>query len=176
VALFESAPLCVPHDVARDVAARPDDWMDALGRGCRGEAGPVLGDLIAKACEFDLLFDLSSRLRRHILQPVDPDLRADNVGSGGNGKEYDVALVLAALDGEMPLVGEGGDLESADADAARPLASLVSAALLEPDTLETVERLLLGSDVSAVSRLADVLVPPADVFCRRIRDQLAGAA
>lgn len=176
VTLFESAPLCVPHDVAHDVAARPEAWMDALSLGCRGEAGPVLTDLIAKAYEFDLLFDLSSRLRRHILQPADPDLRADNVGSGGNGKDYDVALVLAALDGEMPLVGGDVASESPDADAARPLAPLVSAALLEPDTLESIERLLLASDASAVSRLADVLVPPADVFCRKIRDQLAGAA
>ena len=147
--------------------------MDALARGCRGEAGDVLRDLIAKAYEFDLLFDLSPRLRRHLIQPVDPDLRSDNVGTGGNGVDYDVALVLAALGGELPLTGDDA---GTDADAARPLAPLVSAALLEPDTRAAVEPLLLASDASAVSRLADALVPPADVFCRQILDQLSGAA
>ena len=176
VSLFESPPLCVPPDVAHDVAASPGDWMDALTRGCREEWGAVLTDLIAKAHEFDLLFDLSTRLRRHLLQPVDPDLRCDNVGTGGNGADYDVALVLAALAGELPLMGDDADAAGAGADAARPLASLVSAALLEPDTRAAIEPLLLASDASAVSRLADALVPPADVFCRQIRDQLSGAA
>ena len=173
VALFESAPLCVPSDVAHDVAARPADWMNALARGCRGEAGDLLTDLIAKAYGFDLLFDLSPRLRRHLVQPVDPDLRSDNVGSGGNGVDYDVALVLAALGGELPLMGDDAGV---DADAARPLAPLVFAALLEPDTRAAVEPLLLASDASAISRLADSLAPPADVFCRQILDQLSGAA
>jgi hypothetical protein len=173
VALFESAPLCVPADVAHDVAARPADWMNALARGCRGEAGDLLTDLIAKAYGFDLLFDLSPRLRRHLVQPPDPDLRSDNVGSGGNGVDYDVALVLAALGGELPLMGDDAGV---DADAARPLAPLVFAALLEPDTRAAVEPLLLASDASAISRLADSLAPPADVFCRQILDQLSGAA
>lgn len=173
VALFESAPLCVPPEVARDVAARPADWMNALAQGCRGDEGDVLTDLIAKAYEFNLLFDLSPRLRRHLLQPVDPDLRSDDVGTGGNGVDYDVALVLAALAGELPLMGDDA---GADAEAARPLAPLVFAALLEPDTRAAVEPLLLASDAFAVSRLADSLAPPADVFCRQIRDQLSGAA
>lgn len=176
VALFESAPLCVPLDVAHDVAACPADWMDALSRGCRDDAGAVLMDLVAKAYDFDLLFDLSPRLRRHLLEPVDPDLRSDNVGTGGNGVDYDVALVLAALGGELPLMGDDADHAGTDADAARPLAPLVSAALLEPETRGAVERLLLASDASAVSRLADALVPPADVFCRQICDRLSGAA
>lgn len=176
VALFESAPLCVPLEVAHDIAARPADWSSALAQGCRGASGVVLTELIAKANDFDLLFDLSARLRRHLLQPVDPDLRSDHVGTGGNGVDYDVALVLAALGGELPLTGGGVDHAPAGVDAARPLAPLVSAALLEPDTRAAIERLLLASDASAVSRLAGALVPPADVFCRQVRDQLDGAA
>lgn len=176
VALFESPPLCVPPDVAREVATSPADWLAALTRGCRGEAGPVLTELIAKSNDFDLLFDLSSRVRRHLLQPIDPDLRSDDVGTGGNGADYDLALVLAALGGELPLTGEEGDHEQLSADAARPLAPLVSAALLEPDTLAGIERLLLASDAAAVSRLASTLVPPADAFCERILNRLSGAA
>ncbi|MCY4726830.1 hypothetical protein NYO98_11130 [Nocardioides sp. STR2] len=176
VSLFESPPLCVPPDVAHDVATSPANWMDALNRGCREEWGAVLADLIAKAHEFDLLFDLSSRLRRHVLQPVDPDLRCDNVGTGGNGADYDVALVLAALGGELPLKGDDAYDARWGADAMRPLAPLVSAALLEPDTRAAIEPLLLASDAAAVSRLVDVLVPPADALCRQIRDQLSGAA
>ena len=175
VSLFESAPLCVPPDLASDVATSPADWMDALARGCREDWSGVLTELIAKAHEFDLLFDLSSRLRRHLLQPVDSDLRCDNVGTGGNGADYDVALVLAALGGELPLMGDDAE-DAAGTDVARPLAPLVSAALLEPGTRAAIEPLLMASDASAVSRLADVLVPPADVFCRRIRDQLFDAA
>ncbi|NPC41033.1 hypothetical protein [Nocardioides sp. zg-1230] len=174
--LFESAPLCVPLNVAHDVAARPADWLDALSRGCRGEAGRVLTELIAKANDFDLLFDLSSRMRRHLLQPVDPDLRSDSVGAGGNGVAYDVAVVLAALSGDLSLSGDDADHVWSDVDAVRPLAPLVSAALMEPETHAAIEPLLLTSDAPAISRLADALVSPADVFCRQIGDQLTSAA
>ena len=75
----------------------------------------------------------------------------------------------------MPLTGDDAE-DASGADAARPLAPLVSAALLEPDIRAAIEPLLLASDVAAVSRLADALVPPADMFCRQIRDQLSGAA
>ena len=140
----------------------------------------MLRDLVAKANDFDLLFDLlfdlSSHLRRAMLEPVDPDLRSDGLRIGGNGVDYDVALVLAALGGELPLEGEDDSHGHTHPDAARPLAPLVSAALLEPDTRAVVEPLLLASDAAAVSRLAVILGPPADVFCRAIVDQLGDAA
>lgn len=176
VKLFESAPLCVPPEVARDVAASPAAWLDALARGCRGDLGVVLTELIAKAHEFDLLFDLSSRLRRQLIQPLDPGLRSDQVGTGGNGAEYDVALVLAALGGELPLAGDEAFDVATDPDAARPLAPLVSAALLEPGTLAAMKPLLLASDASTLRRLADDLAPPADVLCRRLSDEISRAA
>ena len=62
--------------------------MDALTCGCREEWGAVLTDLIAKAHEFDLFLDLSSRLRRQLLQPVDPDLRCDNIGTGATERTF----------------------------------------------------------------------------------------
>lgn len=176
VELFESAPLCVPPEVARDVAASPAAWLDALARGCRGDLGVILTELIAKAHEFDLLFDLSSRLRRQLIQPLDPGLRSDQVGTGGNGAEYDVALVLAALGGELPLAGDEAFDVATDPDAARPLAPLVSAALLEPGTLAAMKPLLLASDASTLRRLADDLAPPADVLCRRLSDEISRAA
>ena len=83
---------------------------------------------------------------------------------------------LAALSDDLPLQGDQADPDHPQVDEERPLAPLVSAALLEPDALAAVEPLLLASDRSAISRLADQLVPPADVMCRRIRDRLEGAA
>jgi hypothetical protein len=176
VELFESAPLCVPPEVAHDVAAAPSAWLDAVARGCRGDCGVVLTELIAKTHSFDLLFDISSRLRRQLIQPLDPDLRSDQVGTGGNGTEYDVALVLAALGEELPLTGDEAFDGALGADAARPLAPLVSAALLEPGTLAAMSPLLLASDAATLRRLADDLAPPADLVCRRLSDQISRAA
>ena len=175
-ALFESAPLWVPREVARDVAAAPARWIDALALGCRNETyGPELCELIAKLHHFDLLCDLPARVRRHLVQPADPGLRSDRVGTGGNGGEYDVALVLGALSGEIPLA-ESPELCAVSPDDARPLGALVAAALLEPGTVEALGRLLVASDAARLVALAEDVASPADEVCRRLARGLATAA
>ncbi|MDP2772655.1 MAG: hypothetical protein Q8O61_03785 [Nocardioides sp.] len=89
--LFESAPLCVPPDVAEAIAASPADWVDALADGCRDDYGPWLLVCVAKIHRFDLLCDAPSQLR--------------------NGRSSDLALVLGAITGEL-------DLEDTDVPAA----------------------------------------------------------
>lgn len=175
VHLFESAPLCVPIDVAREVAASPSGWVDVLGRACRDVHGEMLSLLIARMHHFDLLFDVPATLRRHLIEPPDPELRSDQVGSGGNGTEYDVALVLAAMSGELQHPDDDRCM-CGQCDDARPVGALVAAALLEPETLGALTPLLVSSDALALRFLEQTLVTPADVVCRRIRARLDAAA
>ncbi len=174
VHLFDSAPLCVPIDVARDVAASPSTWVDLLGQACRGVHAEMLSLLIARMHHFDLLFDLPATLRRHLIEPPDAELRSDQVGVGGNGVEYDVALVLAAMSGEL----QPDDVQCTcgECDDPRPVGSLVAAALMEPETLDALPPLLVTSDSSALRALEQTLVTPADVVCRRIREGFDVAA
>ena len=174
-ALFESAPLCVPPDVASAVADSPTDWIDALAAGCRGDCGEVLSDLIARMHHFDLLCDLPATVRRHIVQPLDPGLRPDRVGMGGNGREYDTALVLAALGGDLPVEEEPFDGRP-QADERRPLTALVAAALLEPGTIDALSSMLVASDAQVLRGWADTMSAPADIVCRRLAHDLAAAA
>jgi hypothetical protein len=178
VALFESAPLCVPPDIAKRVARDPDAWIETLAEGCRDLIGQMLSQVIARFHEFDLLCDLPARLRRQVVQPSDPDLSSDQVGTGGNGQEYDVALVLAALAGEIDVEGEGDSDCTCERchEAPRPVAPLVAAAVLEPGTVDALLPFLVASDAREVTRLARVLAAPADEVCRRLAHRLADAA
>ena len=103
------------------VAEAPTAWIDALAEGCRSECGEVLGEFIAKMHHFDLLCDLPAMVRRQLVQPLDPSVRPDRVGTGGNGCEYDTALVLAALGSELAVVEEPLDEAGAQLDEHRPL-------------------------------------------------------
>jgi hypothetical protein len=174
VHLFESAPLCVPIDVARDVAASPSRWVELLGQACRGVHREVMSVLVARMHHFDLLFDLPATIRRQLIEPPDAELRSDQVGTGGNGVEYDVALVLAAMSGEL----QPDDIRCTcgACDDPRPAGALVAAAVLEPDTLDALAPLLVPSDAAALQVLEQTLVTPADVVCRRIRESLDVAA
>lgn len=174
--LFESAPLCVPLDVASRVASAPASWTDVLAEACRGEWGDILGELIAKMHHFDLLCDLPAGVRRQLIQPLDPGLRSDRVGTGGNGCEYDAALVLAALAGELPVREEAISSSAEVRDELRPLTALVAAALLEPGTVDAVTPMLVASDAAGLRVLADLMPSPADLVCGRLADGLAAAA
>ncbi|UUZ60548.1 hypothetical protein [Nocardioides sp. B-3] len=92
--------------------------------------------------------------------------------------EYDAALVLAALAGEIDVEGEGDSDCTCDGchEAPRTLAPLVAAAVLEPGTVEALAPLLVASDSREVMRLSRVLAAPADEVCRRLAHQLADAA
>ena len=181
--LFESAPLCVPPDVAHAVVAEaPTAWIDALAEGCRSECGEVLGEFIAKMHHFDLLCDLPAMVRRQLVQPLDPSVRPDRVGTGGNGCEYDTALVLAALGSELAVVEEPLDEAGAQLDEHRPLTPLtpltplVAAAFLEPGTVEALAPLLVASDAPLLRDWANLIPTPADIRCRRLADGLAAVA
>ena len=178
VTLFDSAPLCVPVQVAGQVAEEPDEWVAAVADGCSGVAGPMMAELVSRLHDFDLLCDLPARVRRQIVQPEDPDLSSDQIGTGGNGLDYDVALVLAALAGELDV--QADDNETCPCGQcvgpARPMASLVAAALLEPGTVDALGPLLVPSDGRDLMKLADVVAAPADQVCRRLAHQLADAA
>jgi hypothetical protein len=178
VKLFESAPLCVPPEVAKRVARDPAQWVAAVAERCTGSEGQILSQLVARLHDFDLLCDLSTRARRQLVQPSDHDLSADQVGTGGNGQEYDAALVLAALAGEIDVEGQGdGDCTCERChDGARPVAALVAAAVLEPGTTEALLPLLVQSDVRELTHLARLLPSPADEVCRRLASRLSEAA
>ena len=174
--LFESAPLCVPPEVAHAVADAPQAWMDAVAVGCRGEWGDVLSEFIAKMNHFDLLSDLSASVRRQLLQPADPGLRPDRVGTGGNGREYDAALVLAALAGEVAVEAQTDDSSAAQLDEERPQTPLVAAALLEPGTIQALVPMLVASDAQDLRVWAGLMPAPADRVCMRLADRIASAA
>jgi len=125
---------------------------------------------------FDLLCDLPAGVRRQLIQPLDPGLRSDRVGTGGNGHDYDVALVLAALAGELPLTEVATSSSAEVCEGLRPVTSLVAAALLEPGTVEAVAPLLVASDAAGLRVLADLMPSPARVVCGRLADGLAAAA
>lgn len=177
VSLFESAPLCVPDEVARAVAAAPADWLAEVAAGCRGPLGEFFAELIGKAHDFDLLFDLPARLRRQLVGPADLELRADGLAIGGNGADYDTALVLAAVTGGIDVAGEGADGCGCDGDGCgvedrRPLGPLIGAALLEPGVSDALEPLLVPADARALRQLAFLLPPPAAGVCREIGERL----
>lgn len=178
IALFESAPLCVPRDVAKRVAGEPSAWIATVADGCRDATGQLLSQFVARLHDFDLLYDLPTRVRRQLVQPPDPDLSSDQVGTGGNGQEYDTALVLAALAGEIDVEGDGdGECTCERCDeVARPLAPAVAAAILEPGTVEALLPLLVPSDGRALTHLAQALAAPADAVCRQLASRLADAA
>lgn len=178
VSLFESAPLCVPHAVAKRVSGEPGAWVAVVAEACHDATGQILAQLVARFHDFDLLCDLPTRVRRQLVQPPDGDLSADQVGTGGNGQEYDAALVLAALAGEIDVEGEGDGDCTCDGcqDVARPLASLVAAAVLEPGTADALLPLLVPSDGRELKQLAHVLAAPADEVCRRWASRLDEAA
>lgn len=174
--LFESAPLCVPVEVARRVASAPRTWIDVLADACREEWGDILGEFIARMHHFDLLYDLPAGVRRQLIQPFDPGLRSDRVGTGGNGCEYDTALVLAALGGELPVAQEAGSSSADLGEELRPITSLVAAALLEPGTVEAVTPMLVAADAARLRMLGSLMPSPADVVCGRLADGLSAAA
>jgi hypothetical protein len=125
---------------------------------------------------FDLLCDLPASVRRQLVQPLDPGLRPDRVGTGGNGREYDTALVLAALGNELAVVERPLGDAGAQRDEDRPLTPLVAAALLEPGTVEALAPMLVASDAPVLHRWVDVFADPANILCRRLADGLAAAA
>lgn len=174
--LFESPPLCVPPQVASAVAEAPAGWLEAVAEGCRGEWGEVLSEFIAKMNSFDLLCDLSASVRRQLLQPVDPGLRPDRVGTGGNGLEYDTALVLAALAGELQMDDQDCADTAGQVDEQRSRAALVAAALIEPGTVDALVPLLVASDAHGLRSWVDLMPAPADLLCARLAERIAEAA
>lgn len=167
--LFDLPPLWVPHAVADAVAEKPESWTEALAGGCREPDGEILSRIISRVHEFDVLCDLPARMRRELIVPVDGDLRADDLGTGGNGQEYDVGLVLAVLEGSL-------ELDPRCCDTCPPAHALVAAALLEPGTAEALVPLLDRTDLAQLGTLEAELPEPAAEVCRRLAHHVRSAA
>ncbi len=165
-AMFETAPLFVPDDVARQVAGDPSEWVAAVSAECRRERPPEQR-IRTGGHDFRLLTDVPSGLQlavahavvEEIGAPSSPLTRApDPVGT-------QAALVQAALHEEL------GDLDL----LVSPWPS-VAASILEPSVFIEVGEGLTASDGPGLARLAGVLAGPASELCRELAEDLGWAA
>lgn len=155
-AIFESAPLWVPIDVARRVAEAPYDWLSVLSAACRRPDAELLVEIVARMHDFDLLCDVPTGVRRTLV--LAPE-------AGLTGLDYDARLVAAAVLGHIP-----------DDEEAVPVDPLVAAALLEPGVPGRVLAYLEACDLPGLRRLEARLPEPAATACRRLAAQLSEAA
>lgn len=158
--MFESAPLSVPDQVARQVADQPGAWVAAVHAGCHAskDSSP---QLLTTVPEFGMLTDVP-----RVLQ-LDVAIQAAR-GAGRVPRDPAVAgadLVREAVRHGLPEVVE-------DVRAWPMLAAWI----LEPHVFLTVAGGLEPDDVGGLLRLADLLGGPAASVCRGIAQELAAAA
>lgn len=155
-AVFESAPLWVPIDVARRVAEAPYDWLSVLSAACRRPDAELLVEVVARVHDFDLLCDVPTTVRRALVVPPE---------DGWTGLDHDAGVVTAAVLGHI--LDEPGTV---------PAEPAVAAALLEPGVPVRVLTHLEAGDLAGVRRLEARLPEPAATVCRRLAAQLGRAA
>ena len=165
-AMFETAPLFVPDEVARQVADEPADWVAAVSAECRRVRPAGLG-IRTSGNDFQLLTDVPiwvqqavahASLERPAARSAKPSVPPTDVAE-------QAALVRAALDEEL------GDLDF----VVSPWPT-VAASLLEPRVFREVRPGLEAADGPRLARLADVLAAPASEVCRTLALDVERAA
>lgn len=166
-AIFESAPLFVPDDVAHSVADDPPSWVSAVARGCRrrdADGDPEMTTV--NDLEWPLLVDVPQFWRIAQAErwsdrrlPAAGDLTPEVV------TDLQQDLVRAALDGLIPIHDEGCALRSWPS---------VAAAATDTSVLEGLH--LDADDAPALHRLAGLLPEPAGPACIQLASRLERAA
>lgn len=167
-AMFESAPLYVPENVALRVAQEPGDWIGAVAAGCRDAGEEGLPSLITAMPDFGMVTDvphlLQLRLAVEVARGRDEELTPQAL-TPERLLASRVTLVRAALDDWMPVT----DWE----DKKWPI---VAATLLDPAVFADLATGLTAADGARVRELADRLVSPADWVCHELALDLDSAA
>ena len=164
-AMFESAPLFVPDDVARQVADDPPDWVAALSRGCRS---PRAADdrIMTAGHDFRLLTDVPSRVEHIVCMVAIEREGGDPVVETSAGlAAVQVNLVRAALDQRL-------------AEMEKPCSPWpsVAATLTSPHAVSNLEDILEPTDVPKLYRLAQLLGGPGGEVCRALAREVESAA
>ena len=166
-ALFESAPLLVPPEVAQRVADDPSDWMAALS-GAEGLRTDAVDDRLLSDVPHVVQLVVATRASAHggfrQAQPADGARPTAN-GSTEDAVRRLVGLVRAALDGRL-VEGE---------HEFTPFPS-VAAALHEPLVLRELVARLRPEDAPKLLGLAELLPEPSDEICRSLASDVTRAA
>lgn len=164
-AMFESAPLFVPDDVARQVADDPPDWVAALARGCRG-ARAADERIMTAGHDFRLLTDVPSRVEHMVCMAVSARQGGDPVvETSADLAAVQVNLVRAALDQRL-------------ADVELPCSPWpsVAAMLTSPLAVAGLLDILESPDVPRLYRLAELLGGPGRAVCLGLAREVELAA
>ena len=169
-ALWESAPLYVPDDVAIRVADDPVGWIDVLTTVAGHARREELPGYTTHRAEFALLTDVPDSVRFAFAGLVADrgPRRSVRQGSPGDQVRDDAKqLVLAAVGGGLDGIG--------DETVVSPW-PVVAASLLEPGVLELVLEDLSASDTAGLRELEDLLAGPAGELCRLMSSELRESA
>jgi hypothetical protein len=164
-AMFESAPLFVPHDVARQVADDPADWVAALSRGCRIPRAAE-ERIMTAGHDFRLLTDVPSWVEHIVCMAV-------NEGHGGD-PVVENSAELAAV--QVNLVRSALDQQLADMVLPCSPWPSVAATLTSPHAVAGLADILGRSDVPKLYRLAQLLGGPGRDVCRALAREVEFAA
>lgn len=167
-AMFESAPLYVPDEVAQQVAQDPAEWVAAVAAGCRAAREEGGTGLITTMPEFGLPTDVPHLLQIRLAveaawargeELAPQDLTPDRVRS------LEVELVRAALHDRMP-----------ETDWEEKQWPMVAATLLEPRVFLVLVEGLAPADGPRLLGLAERLAGPAGSVCRTLAHEVEAAA
>lgn len=167
-AMFESAPLFVPDQVALRVSENPAQWLAAVAAGIREAQLAGATDRSTFGGEFGLLSDVPRLLQLALVAEVverTTGVRAANNITVEELVSLHAALVRAALHGEVPEAAEG-----------RNPWPVVGATILDPAVFVEVSLSLSPEDAPLCLDLAQKLVAPASSLCRELAAQVEAAA
>ena len=165
-AMFESAPLAVPDEVAQQVAEAPSEWVGIVSAACRERRWtdePILTD---HGHDFRLLTDVPLAMQQ-IVAVLAFERTTGRRAPLDSGAVLSVehCLLRAALDDRLEDVLPG----------CSPFPS-VAATLLDPLVIRRLRDVLAPSDSSKLERLGALLAGPASDLCLALARDLATAA
>ncbi len=165
-AMFETAPLFVPDEVARQVAEDPSEWVAAVSAECRRERPPEQR-IRTGGHDFRLLTDVPTGAQLLMAYSV-MDRAAEESSPltvAPDPVAVQAALVRAALDGEVGTF-----------DHVLSPWPAVAASLLEPSVFVELCSSLVPADGAKLTVLADEVAGPARAVCLSLAEDLEQAA
>jgi hypothetical protein len=163
-AMFETAPLLVPEDVAWQVADDPPGWIAALSRSSRSPR-PAEEPIVTAGHEFQLLTDVPGMVEQFVTTAA-----AEQWG----GESVVTALDLAAL--EVNLVRTALDQRLAEVELPCCPWPSVAATLTRPHVVSALQDSLVSSDGPKLYRLARLLGGPGRDVCIMLARAVESAA
>lgn len=161
-AMFESAPLIVPEDVALQVAQDPRSWFDVLRSTPRGTAS---SGIHAAGDSSGLLSDVPTPLWLLALSEGGGLTDLASVPTSDRLAKATLTLARAAI---------GGSWQVKD-DEIDPW-SCLAAALVSPTLAEAMAATVAPGDREVLARLGELLAEPAASWCRELAETPTWAA